>query len=170
MIISLIVAHGLRREMGYKGKLPWKIPSDLKRFKSLTMGSPIIMGRKTFDSINQRPLPGRPNLVISKNHKKEIEKNCSENVLCFSSLELALNWARENSYQECFIIGGAQIFDRTLDLAQKIYITVIDYLGPSDTYFPPYDHLNYKISLEEKWKKKEKDQYSSYFKILEKKI
>lgn len=160
MKISFVVAHGKRREVGYKGELPWHMRSDLLRFKKITWGAPIVMGRKTFESL-KKPLAGRVNVVISKTMK------ATPGVLVFSRLTEAVTWAREKNYTECFIIGGGQIFDVAWELAHKLYVTEVDYVGPADTYFPPYAHLPWKKTKEEFVAQKKGDDFSSTFTIWE---
>lgn len=130
-MISLIVAHDKNRVIGYENKMPWHLPGDLKYFKDMTMGKPIIMGRKTFESIG-RPLPGRRNIIITRN-----EAYGADGIETVSSLDAALALVKESP--EIMIIGGAQIFEQALPLADKLYITLIDQEFKGDTYFPRYD-------------------------------
>jgi len=131
--ISIIAALGRNRELGYHNELLWRIPEDLKRFKRLTMGHPIIMGRKTFESIGQ-PLPGRENLVVSRQGL---------------SLEEALQKARALDQEEVFVIGGAQVYEAALSHADRLYLTLIDEEKEADVYFPQYEHLFTKKVAEE---------------------
>ena len=121
--ISIIVAYASNYVIGKDGKLPWHIPADLKYFKELTYGSPIIMGRKTFESIG-RPLPGRHNIIITRNS----EYTCDSCVVVFDiqgALKEANNFARENDRGEIFIIGGAEIYRQSMDYVDKVYITEV---------------------------------------------
>ena len=135
MLISLIVAHSSNRVIGIDGQLPWHIPDDLKYFKAITMGKPIIMGRKTFDSIG-KPLPGRLNIIITKNTDLTIEE-----CVVVNNLEAAITEAKnyfktqDTDQEEIFIIGGAQIFKQSMEFVNKIYITEVhaDYAG--DVFF-----------------------------------
>tara|TARA_B100001057_G_scaffold195456_1_gene196215 strand:- start:327 stop:833 length:507 start_codon:yes stop_codon:yes gene_type:complete len=120
---SIIVAYASNYVIGKDGKLPWHIPADLKYFKELTYGSPIIMGRKTFESIG-RPLPGRHNIIITRNS----EYTCDSCVVVFDiqgAIKEANNFARENDCGEIFIIGGAEIYRQSMDYVDKAYITEI---------------------------------------------
>lgn len=117
--------------MGSNNQLPWHLPGDLKYFKEMTMGKPIIMGRKTFESIG-RPLPGRRNIVITRNIEYK-----AEGIETAPNLETALALVRDA--EEIMIIGGEQIFKLALPMAEKLYVTLIDYEFPGDTYFPVYD-------------------------------
>lgn len=129
-MISLIVAHDKNRVIGYEKKMPWHLPGELKYFKEQTMGKPMIMGRKTFESIG-RPLPGRRNIVITRN-----ENYNAEGIEVVSSLEEALKLVSKE--QEIMIIGGEQIFKLALPIADRLYITKIDYEFQGDTFFPQY--------------------------------
>ena len=135
MLISLIVAHSANRAIGINGQLPWHIPDDLKYFKAITTGKPIIMGRKTFESIG-KPLPERLNIVITTNVDLTIE-NC----LVVNNLETAILEA-QNFYKtkateqkEIFIIGGAQIFKQSIEFVNRIYITEIHAEYAGDVFF-----------------------------------
>tara|TARA_Y200000002_G_scaffold142708_1_gene117853 strand:+ start:9191 stop:9697 length:507 start_codon:yes stop_codon:yes gene_type:complete len=120
---SIIVAYASNYVIGKDGKLPWHIPADLKYFKELTYGSPIIMGRKTFESIG-RPLPGRHNIIITRNS----EYTCDSCVVVFDiqgAIKEANNFAREYDCGEIFIIGGAEIYRQSMDYVDKAYITEV---------------------------------------------
>ena len=130
-MISLIVAHDKNRVIGYENSMPWHLPGELKYFKEMTMGKPIIMGRKTFESIG-RPLPGRRNIVITRNTDYD-----AEGIEIVGSLEEAVALVKDAP--EIMIIGGAQIFEQAMSIADKLYVTVIDHEFPGDTYFPSYE-------------------------------
>ena len=135
MLISLIVAHSSNRVIGIDGQLPWHIPDDLKYFKAITMGKPIIMGRKTFDSIG-KPLPGRLNIIITKNTDLTIEE-----CVVVNNLEAAITEAKnyfktqDTDQEEIFIIGGAQIFKQSMEFVNKIYITEVHAEYAGDVFF-----------------------------------
>ena len=133
--ISIIVATGRNREIGAKNKLLWKIPEELKRFKEITTGHPIIMGRKTFESIG-RILPNRTNIIITRD-----SSYLAEGGVVTHSLEEAIKKGQESEGgEEVFIIGGAQIFEQGLDLADKLYVTLVDAEFPeADSFFPEYE-------------------------------
>lgn len=130
-MISLIVAFDKNQVMGYENTMPWHLPGDLKYFKEQTMGKPMIMGRKTFESIG-RPLPGRRNIIITRN-----SNYAAEGIETVSSLEEAI--ALAGDVPEIMIIGGEQIFKLSLPIANKLYITHIDYEFKGDTFFPPFE-------------------------------
>lgn len=139
-MISLIVAHDRNRVIGYKNGMPWHLPGDLQYFKATTMGKPVLMGRKTFESIG-RPLPGRRNIVITRNASYQ-----AEGIEVVGSLDEALSLVSE--VPEVMIIGGEQIFTQSLPIADRLYITLIDETFEGDTYFPSYDNWK-KVSCQE---------------------
>ena len=120
---SIIVAYASNYVIGKDGKLPWHIPADLKYFKELTYGSPIIMGRKTFESIG-RPLPGRHNIIITRNTEYTFD-SCVVVFDIEGALKEANNFAKENDRDDIFIIGGAEIYRQSMDYVDKAYITEV---------------------------------------------
>jgi len=130
----MIVAHDTNLLIGAKGGLPWKYPEDLKFFKRVTMGCPIIMGRRVFEEIGQRPLPGRRNIVLSRT------KNY-DNVECFKEVEKALESLKNNNTSRCFIIGGVSLYEQFLPIVDEFYVTKVKKAFEGDTWFPPYQHL-----------------------------
>lgn len=127
-MISLIVAHSRNYVIGHRGTIPWHLSDDLKRFKSLTLGHVIIMGRKTYESIG-RPLPNRTNIVVTRN--KAFRES---GVQVANSLKQAIELAGNES--EIFVIGGGEIYKQALKKADKVYATIIDAEIEGDTYFP----------------------------------
>jgi dihydrofolate reductase len=132
MRISAIVAMSSNRVIGREGRLPWRLSEDLKRFKELTWGHPVIMGRKTFESIG-KVLPGRENLVISRQKSLAIE-----GVRVFGSLSSALNACR-NQFHEVFIIGGSEIYDMAMPQVDRLYLTLIHQEFEGDVVFSALD-------------------------------
>ncbi|MBI2004591.1 dihydrofolate reductase [Patescibacteria group bacterium] len=148
--VSIVVALGKDRGIGKDGQLLWHIPEDLKRFKLLTMGHPVIMGRKTFESIVAvlgKALPGRTNIVVTRS--STLLGVDDPNVVIVHSLEEAIQKASEVDQKEIFVVGGAQIYEQALPLAYKMYLTLVDDEKESDAYFPPYEHLFTKKLSEE---------------------
>jgi len=143
MIVSLIVAMSDNHVIGLDGKLPWHISEDLKRFKALTLHHPVLMGRKTFDSIG-KPLPGRTNVVISRNPGLFIK-----GAAVVLSLEEALKPFRSTN-EEVFIIGGGEIFSQSIGLADRVYLTVVHIQIEGDTYFPAIKQDEFKETFREK--------------------
>lgn len=140
-MISLIVAHDVNRVIGLNNEMPWHLPGDLAYFKKMTMGKPIIMGRNTFESIG-RPLPGRRNIVITRN-----KAYSAEGIEVVHSLEEALTLVQAEP--EIMIIGGQQIFTEALPMADRLYITKIDHSFEGDTFFPAYEGWAEKTTTED---------------------
>ena len=136
MIISMIVAHGRNRVIGVGNVMPWHIPADLKFFKAKTLGRPVVMGRKTFQSIGH-PLPGRPNIVITRDGGFSVE-----GITCVSSLDEAVEVAKLKALEldgdEIMIVGGGQIYEQMLARAKRLYLTEIDLAPEGDAFFPDY--------------------------------
>ena len=133
----MVAAVGVNRVLGKDNQLLWHIPDDLKRFKALTLGHPVIMGRKTFESIVSvlgKPLPGRTNIVITRDADWKFE-----GVVVCHSLEEALAKAAELDQEEIFIGGGAQIYEQALPHVDRLYLTLIDDEKDGDTFFPEYE-------------------------------
>jgi dihydrofolate reductase len=149
MRISIIVAMAQNRVIGRRGTLPWRLSADLKRFKSLTMGHHLIMGRKTYESIG-RPLPGRTSIVISRGQetlaRRASEGNAAtqiENLMFTNSLESAMDIAASDP--EVFVIGGAQIYELALPRADRLYVTHVEADVAGDTFFPAYDPAEWRL-------------------------
>ena len=130
----MIVAHDPNLLIGAEGGLPWKYPEDLKFFKRVTMGCPIIMGRRVFEEIGQRPLPGRRNIVLSRT------KNY-DNVERFEEVEKAFESLKAAKTTKCFIIGGVSLYEQFLPTVDEFYVTKVKKEFEGDTWFPPYQHL-----------------------------
>lgn len=140
-MITIIAAVAADRGIGYKGDLLWHIPADLKHFKKLTMGAPVVMGRNTWESLPRRPLPGRRNIVVSRS-----EGYSADGAEVFRSLDEALQSAAETAAghpdgpKDVFVIGGASLYEAALPLADVLELTEIDAVAPEcDTYFPEVD-------------------------------
>ena len=129
MLISIIVAVAKNGVIGKDNQLLWRLPDDLKRFKQLTLGHPMIMGRKTFESIG-KPLPGRTSIVITNQKDFSVE-----GILVAHSLDEALNIARGLEEKEAFIIGGGEIYKQALPLTDHLYVTEVDLVIDGDTFF-----------------------------------
>ena len=141
-ILSMIVAHADNRVIGKDNDMPWHLPADLAYFKKTTLGKPVIMGRKTYESIG-RPLPGRQNIVISRNADYQ-----AAGVDIVASVDEALALAK--GVEEIMVIGGGAIYEHCLPAADRLYITHIDANVDGDTQFPAYDTENdwQKVSAE----------------------
>jgi dihydrofolate reductase len=160
MIISLIVAVDEKNGIGKNNQLPWHLPSDLKRFKTLTMGHHLIMGRKTYATI-ARPLPGRDMIIVTR-QRDYSAANCT----VVGSLEEALQLAKDHQEREVFIIGGGEIFRQAIDLADKIYLTKVQTDAQADVKFPEINLDEWVISKKEITPQNDQEQYKSIFEIL----
>ncbi|AYO08200.1 type 3 dihydrofolate reductase [Vibrio campbellii] len=159
MIISMIAAMADNRIIGKDNQMPWHLPADFAWFKRCTMGKPVVMGRKTYESIG-RPLPGRLNIVISRDASLFIE-----GVKTVTSIEQALEVAGE--VEEVMIIGGGAIYAACLPMANKLYVTHIEAEIEGDTQFPDWGN-EFKETYSEAYQADEKNAYNMRFTILEK--
>ena len=153
--ISLIAAMARGRIIGKDNQMPWHLPADLKHFKDTTLSKPIVMGRKTYQSIG-RPLPGRQNVVISQNSNFRAE-GCE----VVNSIEAALNLLKDN--REIMIIGGGFLYSQCINKADNLYLTFIDLEVQGDTQFPEFEHLSFKEVSREKHLSDEKNNYNYEF-------
>jgi dihydrofolate reductase len=167
-MVSIIVAMSRNRVIGKDNKLIWHLPADLKHFKNTTMGRPVIMGRKTFESVG-KPLPGRTNIVISRN-KNYNAPGC----LMAGSVEEALRLLTTEPANvaafdtaEVFIAGGGEIYRQAIQLAGRMYITVIDHDFEGDTFFPEFSGEEWKLTGEEYRPADEKNSYPMLFRIYD---
>ena len=135
--LSLIAAHAENGVIGIDNSMPWHLPGDFKYFKATTLGKPIIMGRKTWESLG-RPLPGRLNLVVSRQPGLELQ-----GAQVFPSLEAAVEcaeaWAVEQGVNEVMLIGGAQLYALGLPFADRLYLTRVELKPEGDAWFPPFE-------------------------------
>src|SRR3989344_4027447 len=135
--VAIIAAIGKNRELGLHGKLLWYIPEDMRRFKEITTGHPVIMGRKTWESLPEkfRPLPGRTNIVVTRQANYEvlgaIVANSFENARAVSK--------RAPGSEEMFVIGGGELYAAALPYATRLYLPLVDATTDADTFFPPYE-------------------------------
>ncbi len=159
MIISLIAAMDCNNLIGSNNQLPWHLPADFAWFKSVTMGKPVIMGRKTWDSIG-RPLPGRTNVVISRNSDVSLQ-----GATCVSSLQAALDVDRAS--EEQMVIGGSSIYDMAMPLVSRMYITHVDAVFEGDAWFPQIGPEWHKTESQHR-AADEKNAYDCEFAVYEK--
>ena len=138
--IHLVAAHGMLDEIGVRNRLPWKLPGDLQRFKKYTQGKVLLMGRSTFESIG-RPLPGRPNLVLSRNLDFQ-----APGCLVVSSIQSAIDFAAQHGEQDIAVIGGARVYQQALGLSNFLYLTLVEGVFPeADTFLPHIDLSSWKL-------------------------
>jgi len=163
MIISLIVAVSSNNAIGKDNQLLWHLPNDMKFFKMSTWAMPVVMGRKTFESMGSKPLNGRPNIVITRQ-----QNWTAEGVLVVHSLEEAIAHAGENDYKEIFVIGGGEIYKAALPIAHKIYLTRVEATPDADTFFPEWDEHNWKLVYNDYHPADARHAYPYRFQIWEK--
>ncbi|QIH11519.1 MULTISPECIES: dihydrofolate reductase [unclassified Pseudomonas] len=141
--LSLIAALAENRVIGIDNSMPWHLPGDFKYFKATTLGKPIIMGRKTWDSLG-RPLPGRLNIVVSRQTDLALE-----GAEVYPSLEAAVaraeQWALEQGASELMLIGGAQLYTQGLEQADRLYLTRVALSPQGDAWFPEFDEQRWKL-------------------------
>lgn len=143
-MIGLIVAYTNNRVIGNEGKIPWRIKGEQRRFRELTTGNVVIMGRRSYDEIG-KPLPNRFTIVVSKTAHYE-----AENCVTVGSLEEAIKYAKENRPEEnIYLSGGAGIYKEGLPLADKLFITEVDLEIEGDTFFPEFDESKYTKTIDE---------------------
>lgn len=158
---TIVVAMGEKNEIGSGNQLLWHLPKDLKHFKDLTSGHPIIMGRKTYESIG-KALPNRTNIVVSR------KKNWfQEGVLIVGSLKEAVKFAKKID-ENIFIIGGGNVYEQTMEIADRLEVTLVKANLEADTYFPKINSKFWKMTSEVCHEKDEKNQYDFCFQTYEK--
>ena len=160
MIISIIVAMDKKGVIGLDGDLPWHLSSDLKHFKAITMGKPLIMGRKTHESIG-RPLPGRKNIVLTRSNDY-----VAEGCIVVNSQEQALELVADA--EEVMFMGGAGIYAEALSHANRLYLTEVHAEVEGDVYFPEFDKHEWKEIEQEEHSADEKNEFDYSFVVLEK--
>ena len=163
MIISAIVAMNPDGLIGDQNKIPWHLPADLKYFKKITLGHHILMGRKCFDSIG-KSLPGRKNIVVTKN-PTFIVTDC----IITNSIEEGILIAQQNKEEEMFIIGGGEIYRQSMHLVNKLYLTMVQFSGSGDVFFPQIDYNEWSLISDEKHTSDDKNNYDYSFLIYKRK-
>ncbi len=160
MIVSIIVAHDLERAIGIDNQLPWHLPADLAYFKKITSGHTIIMGRKTYESIG-RPLPKRRNIVLSRSHTF-----VPAGVEVMASIDDAIQACAQE--EEVFIIGGANIYEQALPIAQRLYITLVQTtVASANAHFPKINTIEWRLISQSDHYKDDLNPFDYSFKILE---
>jgi dihydrofolate reductase len=158
---TIVVAMGEKNEIGFDNQLLWHLPKDLKHFKDITSGHPIIMGRKTYESIG-KPLPNRTNIVVSR--KKDWFE---EGILIVGSIKEALKFAKKID-EEVFVIGGGNIYEQTMEVVDRLEVTLVKADLEADTFFPKIDPKIWKKTNEICHEKDEKNGYDFCFQTFEK--
>lgn len=160
------VARGANGVIGRDGALPWRLKSDLALFRALTLGKPVIMGRRTWESLPRRPLPGRFNIVLSRDGTFApagalVCEDFSE------AVEIARDHAHEDGVEEVCVIGGATLFELALPRARRIYLTEVEASPQGDVLFPPFDERDWVETRREAHPAGEEDDYPFVFRVLE---
>jgi dihydrofolate reductase len=163
MILSLIAAKSENNAIGINNQLPWYLPEDLKFFKRHTIGKPVLMGRKTFESLG-KPLPGRLNIVLSQNTDIVLP----EGVLLYSDINSALDRLQKEDATEGFVIGGSKVFEMAMPLIDRMYITQVHTdIENADAFFPSIDHTHWKLIWQEQHAADENHKYAYTFEQYE---
>jgi dihydrofolate reductase len=161
MLISLIVAASTNNVIGKNGKMPWHLPNDLKHFKNVTWAMPVIMGRKTFESMG-KPLAGRKNIIITRQSDYK-----PEGAIAVSSLDDAVTVAKEMDAKEVFVIGGGEIYKMAWEKASRVYLTRIKLETDGDTFFPEIHPDKWKLISQKNFDGDEKNAYPHSFQTWE---
>ena len=162
MMVSLIWAMTDARVIGIENSLPWKLPADMKWFRQNTLGKPIVMGRKTFESFGAKPLPQRLNIIISKDSAYQ-----AQDAVVVDSIDAALHAAGDAD--EVMIIGGASLYEQTLPLASRLYMTIVHTQVQGDAWFPEFDMSQWQEIQRLEHPADEKNPYACSFVTLERK-
>ena len=167
MIISIVVAAAEDHAIGVGNALLWKLPNDMKFFKNTTWGMPVVMGRKTFESMASKPLNGRLNIVISR--QENWTKN-QEGLVLAKSVEHAIELAKSSDCKEVFVIGGGEIYRQVMPIVNRIYLTRVHTNFPqADTYFEPIDLSAFVLIEEMPMEQDEKHAFAYTFQLWERK-
>jgi dihydrofolate reductase len=166
MIISLIAAASTNNVIGKDSKLLWHLPNDMKFFRNTTWGMPVIMGRKTYDALAGEPLPGRFNFVITRNRSWDPRNG---KVKVVGSLAGAVEAAGETDAKEVFVIGGGEIYQQSMAIADKIYLTRVHTVVEGDAYFPVIDEALWQLTSSQDLPADEKHAYAYSFQLWERK-
>lgn len=157
--IAVIVAVANNNVIGSGNTIPWYCPADLQYFKRTTLGSPVLMGRKTYQSLKIQPLPGRQNIVVTRD-KNFVANGCDVVASIDQGLQLA------SRAEKIFVIGGANIYKQLLSKAEELYITYVDVNVEGDRFFPEFDPSDWKLEKEEEYLSDEKNPHNMCFKVF----
>lgn len=161
MTISLVVAAASNHAIGKDGAMPWQLPNDMKHFKNITWGLPVVMGRKTFESL-EKVLPGRKNIVITRQPAWKME-----GTVAVKNIEDALFVAKETDAKEVMVIGGGEIYRALFDRANRIYLTRVEAAPAADTFFPVIDPNQWYLVSQKNHEADEKNAYNYSFQTWE---
>ena len=165
MIKSLVVAASTNNAIGKDNKLLWNLPSDLRFFKNVTWAMPVLMGRKSFDSLGNKPLNGRINIVLTSSKFLK-----HEGIVVVNKIKNAEFFAKENDYKELMILGGGNVYAQTIDDADNIYMTRVHHVfEDADTFFPVIDEKKWKLVSNEDRLKDDRHAYDYSFQVWQRK-
>jgi len=167
--ISLMAARGRNGVIGCDGDIPWHLGSDFKLFKQATSGKPVIMGRKTWESLPRRPLPGRLNIVVTRSGDYSAEGGQVVSSLD-QAFETAFEQARNNQVDEVFVIGGAQIYALAMPRADRLYLTEVDASPEGCVKFPSFDEINWTETRRDVYEAGPVDDHAFVFRVLSRKL
>ena len=162
--IIIVVAMAENGVIGRDGDMPWKLSTDLKRFKALTMGKPLVMGRKTFESVGGKPLPGRPHVIVSRGPAIDVP-GVETRASLEAALERATAIAGASGVDEVCIAGGGEIYRQALPLADELHVTHVDAVIDGDTVFPAIDPALFALVEETAFAAGEKDNYPTRYAV-----
>jgi len=168
--LALVVARARNGVIGRDGDLPWRLRSDLQRFKAITVGKPCIMGRKTWESLPLKPLPGRLNLVLTRDESYAAEGRSRGALVCTTldeAIEIAREQAEDEGVDEICVIGGTALFEAALPRARRLYITEVEAEPEGDALFPSFDETAFVELSSEAHPAGEKDDHGFVFRVLE---
>lgn len=161
MTISFVVAAATNNTIGKDGKMPWHLPNDMKHFKNVTWGMPVVMGRKTFESLG-KVLPGRKNIVITRQSGWKMP-----GTVAVKSIDDAFFVAKQTDAKEIMVIGGGEIYKALFDKAKRIYMTRVEAEPEGDTFFPSIDPKNWHLVSQKNHEADEKNPYNYSFQVWE---
>lgn len=165
MKIVIIVAVAKNNVIGSSNTIPWYCPEDLKYFKRTTLGSPVLMGRKTYDSLKIQPLPGRQNIVVTRDAELNYP-GCD----MVSSINEGIALAKTNDSQKLFIVGGADIYLQCLSIAEELYVTEVDVLVEGDRFFPAIDESIWSLIKEDVYQANQENPHDMIFKVFSRRL
>lgn len=157
MIISLVVASASNNAIGKDNKMPWHLPNDMRHFKNITWGMPVIMGRKTFESLG-KPLAGRKNIVVTQQPSWK-----AEGAIAVKNLDDAMFVAKQTDAKEIMVIGGGEIYKQFFPKADRIYLTRVETEPEADTFFPAIDPAQWRLVNKKDYEADEKNSYKYSF-------
>jgi dihydrofolate reductase len=163
MTVSIVVAASENNVIGKNNQLLWKLPNDMAFFKNVTWGMPVIMGRKTYESLGGKPLRGRTNIIITRS------ENINGEVITVSSLNDAIKTAGDTDAKECYVIGGGEIYKQAMGITDVIYLTRVQATIDGDTWFPEIDEKVWKLTNSIPFKADEKHAYAYSFETWKRK-